>query len=333
MKSKRKAAGIAGKLLFRATCVVLWLWCIGAICYSHLDGMALRAGLCALFALAFPVAWFLAKNRTLVAISFFVVAVVIVGLWQLKKPSNERLWSPDMALLPYGEFEGDLVHLYNIRHCTYQTTEKFTVKYSDRTFNLDELRTAYFMVEPIGKTFDGLAHTLVTFGFENNQYVAISVELRREQDEHFNPIAGMYKEYELMYVIGDERDLIKLRTNFRKDVVYLYPITAPLEILRTLFVDMIERTNLLHDRPEFYHTFLSSCTTNIVDHVNRMVPGQVPFSYKILLPGYSGRLAYDLDLIETDIPFQELQQRYRIDQRARAIGDDPRFSILIRKPE
>ncbi len=154
---------------------------------------------------------------------------------------------------------------------------------------------------------------------------------RREEGEHFSPIAGMYKPYELMYVIGDERDLIKLRTKHGKDRVFLYPIVAPEETIRTLFVDMIERANGLRNKPEFYHTILSSCTTNIVDHVNRIAPGQVPFSYNILLPGYSGRLAYDLGLIDTDLPYEEVQKRHRIDERARAIGEDPRFSILIRE--
>ena len=267
------------------------------------------------------------------AIYFFIVAAATIGLWQLKRPSNARLWSPDMGVLPYGEFVGDLVHVRNIRNCTYETTEKFTVDYYDRTFDLKHLETAYFVVEPIGETFDGLAHTLLTFRFEDDQYVAISVEIRREQGEHFSPIAGMYKEYELIYVIGDERDLIKLRTNYRKDTVYLYPIVAPRETVRRLFMDMIERVNRLRNNPEFYHTLVSSCTTNIVGHVNRIAPGQVPFSYKVLLPGYSGRLAYDLGLIDTGVSFEEVQRRCRIDERAREIGDDPRFSILLREME
>ncbi len=327
----RKAVGTAGKLLLVAMLLVLWLWCIGAIWYSGVDGIVVRAVFTAAFALVFPVAWSLAKNRSAVAISFFIAAAATIGLWQLKRPSNERHWSPDMAVLPYGEFDHNLVQLRNIRNCTYETTEKFTVDYYDSTFDLKQLRTAYFIVEPIGETFDGLAHTLVTFGFDDDQYVAISVEVRREQNEHFNPIAGMFKEYELMYVIGDERGLIRLRTNYRNDKVYFFPIVAPQETIRTLFVDMIERASRLRNQPEFYHTFFSSCTTNIVDHINRIAPGQVPFSYKVLLPGYSGRLAYDLRLIDTDVSYQEVQRRCRIDERARAIGCDPRFSILIRK--
>ena len=327
----RKAVGTAGKLLLVAVILGLWLWCIGAIWHSGSNGIVIRGAMTCVFALVFPIAWFQSKNRSAVAICFLIAAGATIGLWQLKRPSNERRWSSDMAVLPYGEFDRNLVQLRNIRNCTYETTEKFTVDYYDRTFDLKQLRTAYFIVEPIGKTFDGLAHTLVTFGFDDDQYVAISVEVRREQDEHFNPIAGMFKEYELMYVIGDERDLIRLRTDYRKDKVYFFPIVAPQETIRTLFVDMIERANRLRNQPEFYHTFFSSCTTNIVDHVNRIAPSQVPFSYKVLLPGYSGRLAYDLGLIDTDVSYEEVQRRCRIDQRAREIGDDPRFSILIRE--
>ena len=215
----RKAGRMIGKVFLGAIFFVMWLWCLGAIWYSGVDSWALRIGSCAVFTLAFPAAWYLAKSPTFAAICFFVVAAAIIGLWQLKRPSNARLWSPDMMVLPSGEFDRNLVNLRNIRNCVYETTEKFTVDYYDRTFDLNRLRTAYFIVEPISEILDGLAHTMVTFGFGDDQFVAISIELRREQDEHFNPIAGMYKQYELMYVIGDERDLIKLRTNYRKDEV------------------------------------------------------------------------------------------------------------------
>ncbi|HET9228559.1 MAG TPA: DUF4105 domain-containing protein, partial [Thermoanaerobaculia bacterium] len=139
------------------------------------------------------------------------------------------------------------------------------------------------------------------------------------------------RQYELTYVVGDERDLIQLRTNHRRDPVYLYPVRASRERIREMFVTMLQRANHLREHPEHYNTLTNSCTTNIVRHINELVPGRVPWSYKVLLPGYSDELAYDLGLIDTDLPFPEAKRRYRIDDDAlRAEGSED-FSKQIRR--
>jgi hypothetical protein len=336
-ESPRGAAGraraglprLVGRLTVSVLFGVLWLWCIGAIWYCGVGGDALRGVVAAAFVLGFPIAWYRARRRGMVALLFVGIAGGIILAWQAVRPSNDRDWSPDMALLPHVEFEGDLAHVYNIRYCTYVTPDEYTVDHYDKTFDLTRLESAHFMVEPFWG-FEGSAHTLLSFGFEGGDFVAVSVELRREKGEHFTPLAGLFRQYELMYVIGDERDLIKLRTNHRQDKVYLYPVDAPREKLRELFADMLRRANELRERPEFYNTLTSTCTTNIVTHINRISPRRVPFSYKVLLPGYSDQLAYDLGLISNDLPLQETKRRHRIDELARAIGDDPEFSARIR---
>jgi hypothetical protein len=173
----------------------------------------------------------------------------------------------------------------------------------------------------------------VSFGFSDGSYVAISVELRREPGETFSPVKGLLKQYELMYVVADERDVIRLRTGHRHDEVYLYPVRADAGQRRRLFVSMLTRANRLREHPEFYNTLTNTCTTNIVRHVNEIAPGKVPLSYKVLLPGYSDRLAYDLGLLDTDLPFDEAQARHHINARALRYADNPAFSALIRQPE
>ena len=133
-----------------------------------------------------------------------------------------------------------------------------------------------------------------------------------------------------MYVLGDENDLIKLRSNYRNDSVYLFPINTTKEKIKLLFLDMIERTNDLKEKPEFYNTILSSCTTNIVDHVNEMSPLLVPFDFRILAPGFSGEYAHELGLIDTDLPWEEAKEYYKINERALEFADDPDFSLRIR---
>jgi len=161
--------------------------------------------------------------------------------------------------------------------------------------------------------------------------VAISAEIRKEKGESFSPWKGLLRQYELTYVIGDERDLIRLRTNYRRDPVYLYPVRASRERVRQMFLHMLGRANHLRSHPEFYNTLTNTCTTNIVRHVNELVPGRVhPWSYKVLFPGYADELAYELDLLDTDLPFPEARRRFRIDDDAQKVGIED-FSRAIRR--
>ncbi|HYN22504.1 MAG TPA: DUF4105 domain-containing protein, partial [Thermoanaerobaculia bacterium] len=146
-----------------------------------------------------------------------------------------------------------------------------------------------------------------------------------------SPWKGLLRQYEVMYVIGDERDLIRLRTNHRRDQVYLYPVRATRERIEQMLVSMLQRANRLRERPEFYNTLTNTCATNIVRHVNELVPGRVPFSYKVLLPGYSDELAYELGLIDTGLPFAQAKQRFRIDLKAQRLGEREDFSKKIRE--
>jgi hypothetical protein len=269
------------------------------------------------------------RRRALVAL---LILTPLLAAWLSVRPRSDRTWTPDMAVMPHARFEGDSVHIAGIRNAEYRTTDDFTVSYYDRWYDLGALESVWYLVEPVGD-MKGPAHTLVSFGFADGSYVAISVELRREPGEKFSPLKGLLKRYELMYVVADERDVIRLRTNYRHDDVFLYPVRATSEQRRRLFVSMLERANRLREHPEFYNTLTNTCTTNIVRHVNEIAPKKVPLSYKVLLPGYSDQLAYDPGLLDTDLPFAEAKARHHINARALRYADDPAFSTLIRRPE
>jgi hypothetical protein len=312
-------------LLFAA----LWLWTTFAIYYSNFPGTVARAGLAFLFAITVPIALFTRPDRAS-TIRAFLIAVCVVLLWWLNiPPSNDRDWAPDQAILPYAEFKGDTVTVRNVRCCSYKTTQDYVVRHSDETFDLKDLQSVWFVVEPFS-AWQGAAHTFLSFGFAGDRYLAISVETRREQGEGFSAWKGLFKQYELIYVIGDERDLIHLRANVRRDRVYLFPIRATRDDIRTLFVDILVRANKLRVEPEFYHSITNTCTTNIMDHVNKIASRKVPLHKSILLPGYSDRLAYDLGLIDTDLSFEEAKRRFQINERAARFQDDVRFSAKIR---
>ena len=264
----------------------------------------------------------------LAAVLLFWITMVLAF-----RPSVNRDWNADQAVLPEVTFSGDEVAIKNIRNINYRSTSDFDVRYYDKTFDLNKLESVWYMVEPFSGYGAGAAHTLLSFGFGGNDYVAVSVEIRKEKGEHFSAVKGLLRQYELTYVIADERDVIKLRSNYRKDKVFLYPVQTSKENMRKLFVSMLTRAEKLAKDPEFYNTLTSTCTTNIVSHINEIAPGRIPFSFKVLMPAYSDELAQKIGIIDSSVPLEELRAKYLINERAEKYGDDPLFSTRIRAGE
>jgi hypothetical protein len=267
-------------------------------------------------------------------VCFVLLAVAALFLYVrlTETPSNARNWSPDQRILPSAIFGGDAVTIRNVRNFSYRTVSDFDQRHETRTYDLTKLDKAWFIVERFGAepiTAPGIAHTFMTFGF-GGEYVAVSIEIRKEAGERFSPLKGLLRQYELMYVVADERDAIGLRTNMRRDPVYMYPVNATPAQLRSLFVDMLTRANRIARKPEFYNTLTNNCTTSIVDHVNTIAP-LIPLSYKIVLPAFSDELAYDLGLIPNGQPFEAVRAAHRIDHGAQAHGLDGNFSRRIRE--
>jgi len=277
----------------------------------------------------------LARRATIVLKFLLVVIVVLLVMYAvlslIVRPSLDRDWSPDQKVLAHADISGDTVSIKNIRNINYRSTSDYDVSYYDKTFDLKKLESAWYMVEPFSGHGAGAAHTLVSFGFEGGDYIAISAEIRKEMGEKFSPVKGLLRQYELVYVIADERDVIKLRSNYRKDDVFLYPVHTSEERMRKLFTSMLERAGKLARKAEFYNTLTNTCTTNLVAHVNEIIPGRIPFSLKILMPAHSDELAREIGLIDQNISIEELRAKYKINERALRYADDPQFSVRIRE--
>lgn len=267
------------------------------------------------------------KKRAVAA----TILLPCVVWWALQRPSNHRDWTPDNARTATAGFRGDSVFVHNLRNADYVTTQRYTVRWEDRAYDLRRVKRAWFLVEPFGRDWRGPAHTLASFEFDDGRFLAVSAEIRKEKGESFSPWKGLLRQFEMTYVVADERDVVRLRTNFRRDPVYLYPIRADRRKVRAMLVDMLTRANELAAHPEWYNTLTNTCTTSIVQHVNRVAPHRVPFSVKVLFPGYSDRLAYDLGLIDTDLPFEQARERYHVNAAALRAGNSPDFSRLIRE--
>jgi len=246
------------------------------------------------------------------------------------KPSNHRDWSPDQAVLPWADINGHEVTIHNIRNAQYRTVDDYDVRHYDKTYDLDQLTSVDFIVVPFADT-PSIAHVMLSFGFDDRDFLVLSVEIRKEKGEKYSAVGGFFRQYELMYVLADERDVVwKNAVGWLCDV-YLYRARATPEQVRALLLDVLQRVNKLRDEPEFYHSLTNNCTTNIRNHINRLVPDRVPYDYRVLLPGYSDHLAYDLGLLQTDTSFEETRLRSRINYLAYLYLDDPDFSRKIRQ--
>ncbi len=259
-------------------------------------------------------------------------AIAFGGLfvwWSTIEASNDRPWQHDVAMLPSAEIDGDMVTLRNIRNFHYTSATDYTARWYDKTVDLRQLDT----LDPIAVYWmgDAIAPTIMSFGFAGEQ-IAISIETRKEQGEAYSALAGLFRRNELYYVVGDERDLIGLRTTYRDppEDVYLYRVTAPRENIRRLFLQYVTKINELHERPEFYNTLTTNCTTNIMTHV-RAFQEQVPMSWKVLLSGYFPDLAYERGRLDQSLPFDALRRQSLVNERARAADGAADFSRRIRE--
>ena len=234
-------------------------------------------------------------------------------------------------MLPYATLDGDLVTVHNIRNFDYRSETDFTPAYYDKTFDLSKLQA----VDLVAVYWMGpdIAHIFVSFGFGDGDHVAVSIETRKEVGEGYSTLKGFFKQYELFYVVADERDVIRVRTNYRKDPpedVYVYRVHGPSENGRRLFLAYIQKINGLKDEPEFYNTLITNCTTNIWLHT-RVNPGHLPLSWKLFLSGHVPACAYDAGKLDTSLPFPELQRRSLVNARARAADRAEDFSHRIRE--
>ncbi len=261
-----------------------------------------------------------------VMLFFVAISLVYISV----RPTNNANWALDQQILPSAEVKGSLVTVHNVRDFTYRSETDYTTHYYDKTYDSKKIKTVDYIVEPFSN-FGGAAHTFLTFGFDDNSHVSISIEIRKKKGQVFSPYKSLFKQYEIMYVVADENDAIKLRTNYRHDLVYMYPMRIDKEHSEKLFLSMIRRVNSLKDKPEFYNLLTNTCTTNIVSHVNEIAPKEIPWSYKVLLPGYSDTFAYDLGVIDTNLSFEETRAKFLINEKALKYGNDADFSEKIRE--
>lgn len=296
---------------------LLSCWGVMAIVYSNLPAGARLAGAAAFGGAALAGAILPKRGRWKIA-CFTTAFLTVLAWWLALPPSNSREWEPDVAKLPYADVYVSSVTLHNIRNCDYRSEREYTVRHYDRGYDLATLKSLDLFFVDWG--LPNIAHTMLSFGFGGDNYVVFSIETRKKKGEEYSSVRGFFKQYELTYVVADEHDVVRLRTNYRKgEDVYLYRLGASPEFIRKVFLDYLGSVNRLKARPQWYNALTANCTTDIWKHIAPFYPA-AKFDWRILASGHVDEMAYELGVLDQTFPFRELKARSLINERGRAAG-------------
>jgi len=330
----RRISAAIGLILLVLFTIASGAWGALALLYSSPLSETARIVLAAIFgivALVAAIALAVRRWRWRAAGAYWVAFFALLAWFFSLAPSNDRDWQADVATLPYATVAGDIATMHNIRNFDYRSETDYTPAYYDKSFDVSNLTgvdiIAVYWMGP------AVAHIFVSFEFAGSDHLAVSIETRKEKGEEYSTLKGFFRQYELYYVVADERDVIRLRTNYRKDPpedVYVYRAQGPLENGRRLFLDYVRKINSLKEKAEFYNTLTTNCTTNIWMHTLVNV-GHLPFSWKILASGYVPQYMYEAGRLDNSVPFAELQKRALVNPRAHGADKAQDFSRRIRE--
>lgn len=319
-----------GLFLATLTVGVAAIWGAFALWFQAPGGNAVRVLTVSVWAgFSLILIFYLWHGRTAVGLLMFALAFAAMLIWWRGiAPSNDLIWADDVARMATGTVDGNRVTLHNVRNFDWRSNADYTQRWESRSYDLDRLKSA----DIIMSYWQGpaIAHMLISFGFDDAEYIVFSVEIRRQKTESFSEIGGFFKEFELSIIAADERDVIRLRTNVRREEDYLYRLQMPLTAIRSLFLAYVDETNVLARTPRFYNTISVNCTT-LVYHMMTGIVGYLPLSYRLLLSGYLPEYVYDVGGLDRHYSFQELRALGRITQRAIKADDSASFSTDIRQ--
>ncbi len=319
-----------GLALSLIVALLLTVWTAAAL-YFDSPYSRLRTPAAALYLIVVLAALFLLR-RGHIGLLVACAGFVIVAVWWLSlKPSNHRDWQPDDAESAYADVNGDQIVIHNFRNCDYRTEKNYSCRWETRSYNLANLRHADIFITWWGSPW--IAHPIVSFDFGDQGRVAMSIETRDVVGQSYSAIRGFFRQYMLTYIASDERDVIRLRTNYRKDEeVYLFRTIVRPPLARKILLEYLERINSLHLRPEWYNALTNNCTTNIAVSAAEARNVRTRLDWRILLNGKMDEMMYEQGSLVTDgLPLSALKEQAHINAAARAADNSPDFSKIIRQ--
>ena len=251
----------------------------------------------------------------------------LLAWWLSIPPSNEGDWQADVAQLPSATVEGNIVTVRNVRNFDYRSETDYTPHWETRSFDLSQLRGADMFLSYWGPTL--IAHTIASWEFADGRHLAISIETRKKKGQTYSALLGFFRQYEIYYVVADERDLIGVRAAFRGEDLYLYRLKNPPGVARAILLDYLKEINRLDRKAEWYNALVHNCTTTIRHHAQDVGAGR-PFDWRILANGHIDELGYARGQIDTSLPFAELRRRSDITEKAKTAYRESDFSQRIR---
>ena len=312
-----------GRLLVILAILPPFAWAYGALYY---DGPS--KWFAALMAAAVFLAFVLVKPFKLKVLVFAAWFGVVLGWWLTLKPTNTSDWQPNVSQHAWADINGDVVTLHNVRNCDYRTETDYTPRWETRTVRISQITGVDIAIDYWGSPW--MAHPIVSFQFADAPPVCFSIETRMKNGQSYSAIGGLYRQFELIYIVADERDVIRLRTNYRHEDIYLYRLTLSPEAAQERFREYLHSLNQNRDHPRWYNAITTNCTTSI--RQQQLSTESTPWNWRILLNGKGDELMYQRHLMVTaGLPFAELKKRALIDSAAEAANDSPDFTRLIRE--
>ena len=298
-------------------------WAFGALYFDFPKAGAFAAILFVIALLAIVIFF---RGKLLKLGIVFGACALVAAWWLTLKPSNDCAWQPDVARTAWAEINGDEITIHNVRDCDYRTATDFTPHWETRTVRLSQITGIDLAINYWGSPW--IAHPIVSFQFADALPLCFSIETRKTIGQQYSTLEGFYRQYTLIYIVADERDCIRLRTNYRREDVYLYRTLASPAQARQRFREYINTLNTLHENPRWYNAVTSNCTTSI--RAQRAAKLRAPWDWRILLNGKADEMLYQDHAIATGgLSFTELKQLSLINERARAADQNPNFSRII----
>jgi hypothetical protein len=316
--------GLIGLLLLMA-----WAWGTLALYFAGPGRAGWRYVLPVLFVCSLPAMFYLGPSYWHSVIAATTLFALLYLWWFSLKPTNNKNWHADVARIPHGQIDGDMLTLHNVRKFHYRTRADYDAQWETRNYDLSKIVSLDLFLSYWGSPH--IAHTILSWGFANGDHLAISIETRKAVSQAYSSIKGFFKQYTLVYVAGDESDLIRLRTNIRKEEVYLYPLTQiPTQRARALLESYLRHMNRLVDRPEFYHALQMNCTSVIALHTRMIDPKARLGDWRMIMNGHIDEMLYERGTIRNDLPFTEVRRLSRVDEKMQQYDDSREFSRRLR---
>jgi len=329
MAEKFKYLRMTFRILIVLLLILAWVWGATALYIAGPGSQGLNRILALFFVVFMPFSFAFSKSFGKGVMLCLGLFAILILWWQTLTPTHEKDWAPDVAKISHGHIQGDTLTMYNVRNFDYETEQIFLQDWDTRTYDLGNLQgldifLSYWASEHI-------AHTIMSWDFGVDGHLAVSIETKKDKTQKYSAIKGFFKQFEIAYVAADERDIIRLRTNFRKERVYLYRLRAENQQVLALLKDYLKKMNSLVDQPQFYNALTHNCTTTIQLHADAINPGELPpLDWRIIATGHVDEMLYDHGEITTTLPFAELRRSSRVDLKMQKEGKE-NFSKKMRQ--